>query len=193
MARDDHQDHVIRPVARIRGDGAVDSDGGSVGDYDPRSMPTDHDPRSTSIDHERRHTPIEHEHDHGHETVGGGRVRGHGGFPHERLDAYRVALTMASASKRVAADIPRGHRSVADHMLRAAANGVLLLAEGANRRTPKEKRQRFAESRAECAEVAAAADLVAALDLGPAHRAWELKHLAGRVAAMLTGLITRLN
>ena len=200
MARDDHQDPVVRPVAGIRGGGAVDDDGGSVSDHErrstpighePRPTPIEHDPRTTVPPHEQRHPPIEHEHEH--ETVGGDRVRGHGGFPHERLDAYRVALTMASASKRVAADIPRGHRSVADHMLRAAANGVLLLAEGANRRTPKEKRQRFAESRAECAEVAAAADLVAALDLGPAHRAWELKHLAGRVAAMLTGLITRLN
>ena len=136
-------------------------------------------------DHATRLTPFEHEHDHG--------ERAHGGFPHERLDAYRVALTMAKASKRVAADIPRGHRSVADHMLRAAANVVLLLAEGANRRTPKEKRQRFGESRAECAEVAAAADLVGALELGPEHQAVELKHLAGRVAAMLTGLMNRLN
>ena len=119
--------------------------------------------------------------------------RAHGGFPHESLDAYRVALTMATTSKRVAAGIPRGHRSVADHMLRAAANVVLLLAEGANRRTPKERRQRFGESRAECAEVAAAADRVGALELGPEHQAVELKHQAGRVAAMLTGLMKRLS
>jgi hypothetical protein len=56
-------------------------------------------------DHQTRLTPFEHEHDHG--------ERAHGGFPHQRLDAYRVALMMAKASKRVAADIPRGHRSVA--------------------------------------------------------------------------------
>jgi len=138
-------------------------------------------------DHATRLTPFEHEHEHDHGE------RAPGGFPHERLDAYRVALMMAIASKRVAADIPRGHRSVADHMLRAAANVVLLLAEGANRRTPKEKRQRFGESRAECAEVAAAADRVGALELGPEHQGIELKHLAGRVAAMLTGLMNRLN
>ena len=120
MARDDHQDPVVRPVAGIRGGGAVDDDGGSVSDHErrstpighePRPTPIEHDPRTTVPPHEQRHPPIEHEHEH--ETVGGDRVRGHGGFPHERLDAYRVALAMASVSKRVAADIPRGHRSVA--------------------------------------------------------------------------------
>ena len=182
MTRDDHQYPVVRPVPIVRGDDSAEAGGASVGD---------HEQRSTPIDHVRRPTSIAHEHDHG--ILNGDGLRAHGGFLHERLDAYRVALTMASTSKQVAADIPRGHRSVADHMLRAAANVVLLLAEGANRRTPKEKRQRFAESRVECAEVAAAADLVCALDLGPTPRALELKHLAGRVAAMLTGLITRLS
>jgi four helix bundle protein len=114
-----------------------------------------------------------------------------GGFPHERLDAYRVALEMASVSKRVACGIPRGHRSIADHLLRSASNAVLLLAEGANRRSVGEKRQRFVESRGECAEVAAAADLVIVLELLQGSGPEELKHLAGRVSAMLTGLIGR--
>ena len=114
------------------------------------------------------------------------------GFPHEKLDAYWIALDMVNASREVANAIPRGHRSVADHLLRAAANAVLLLAEGADRRTPGEKRQRFAESRAECGEVASAADLVLVLKLGPGAPVEELKRLAGRVSAMLTGLIGRL-
>lgn len=70
---------------------------------------------------------------------------------------------------------------------------MLLLAVGANRRTAKEKRQRLGESRGECGEVAAAADLVVVMDLGPLPEADELKHLAGRVSAMLTGLIARLS
>ena len=52
---------------------------------------------------------------------------------------------------------------------------------------------RFVESRGECREVAAAADLVVVLELGPQPDAEDLKHLAGRVAAMLTGLIGRLS
>ena len=180
MSRDGHKDHEARsstgsPMGHVRSIGRAGSAGDDLDDHDL----DEHD-----HDHDTRPTPFEHEHDHS--------GRSQTGFPHERLDAYRVALTMAATSKRVAAGIPRGHRSVADHMLRAAANVVLLLAEGANRRTPKEKRQRFGESRAECAEVAAAADLVCALELGPEHQALELKHLSGRVAAMLTGLMNRL-
>ena len=127
-------EHLVRPVACVKGAAAVADGDDPVGDHERRPTPNDHDRRSTPNDHDRRSTPNDHdrrstpiEDDHEHETVGGDRVRGHSGFPQERLDAYRVALTMASPSKRVAADIPRGHRSVADHMLRAAANVVLLL------------------------------------------------------------------
>jgi four helix bundle protein len=88
--------------------------------------------------------------------------------------------------------IPRGHRNIADHLERAASNTVLLLAEGANRRGPGEKRQRFVESQGECGEVAAAADLVTILDLGSSSDAEALEKLAGRVSAMLTRLILRL-
>ncbi len=141
------------------------------------------------------HDGHEHEHGHGH---GHGHEHGHGGstdagaLPHERLDAYRVALRMAALAKDVAQSIPRGHRNVADHLQRAAQNTVLLLAEGANRRTAGEKRQRFGESRGECGQAAAAADLVIVMGLGPPGDAQELKALAGRVSAMLTGLIRRL-
>ena len=113
-------------------------------------------------------------------------------FPHERLDAYQVALRMAALAKKVAASIPRGHRNVADHMQRSAQNAVLLLAEGANRRTAGHKSQRFGESRGECGEVAASADLVIVMELGPRGDAQELKALAARVSAMLTGLLKRL-
>ena len=115
-----------------------------------------------------------------------------GAFPHAKLDVYGVALELAALSKKLAGEIPRGHRSIADHLLRAAANSVLLLAEGTNRRGPAQKRQRFVESRGECAEVAAAADLLLVLDIGTRPDAEQLKHLAGRVSAMLTRLIARL-
>ncbi len=115
-----------------------------------------------------------------------------GKFPHEKLDAYQVALAMARGAKAVAQQIPRGHRSIADHLLRSSSNAVLLLAEGANRRGAAEKRQRFIESRGETAEAAAACDLVIALDLGEEAKAETVKNLAARVSAMLTGLIQRL-
>jgi four helix bundle protein len=115
-----------------------------------------------------------------------------GKFPHERLDAYQIALTMARNAKTLAQQIPRGHRSIADHLLRSSSNTVLLLAEGANRRSAAEKRQRFVESRGEASEAAAACDLVIALGLGSEDQAETVKGFAARVAAMLTGLIQRL-
>src|SRR5687768_16019864 len=88
--------------------------------------------------------------------IGADSLDGASPFPHEKLDAYRVALGMARGAKALAQQIPGGHRSIADHLLRASSNVVLLLAEGANRRGPAEKRQRFVESRGEAGEVAAA-------------------------------------
>ncbi len=113
-------------------------------------------------------------------------------FPHQRLEAYRVALELAAAAQQLSTAIPRGHRSVADHLLRAATNTVLLLAEGADRRGAGEKRQRFVESRAECGEVAAAAELAVVLGFVTPVRAATVQQLANRVAAMLTRLLQRL-
>ena len=143
--------------------------------------------RRETTPHEERPTSHAHAHanEHGQQLAGP--------FPHAKLDAYQVALEMAALAKKVAEQIPRGHRNVADHMLRAASNTVLLLAEGANRRGPGEKRQRFAESRGECGEVGAAGDLLLAYDIGSRGDADTLKRLASRVSAMLTRLIARLH
>lgn len=143
--------------------------------------------------HEERPTSHAHAHAHPHAHEAPDSVHIAGSFPHEKLEAYQVALEMAKLAKKMAEGIPRGHRNVADHMLRAASNTVLLLAEGANRRGTGEKRQRFAESRGECGEVGAAGDLLLAYDIGSRADAERLKRLASRVSAMLTRLIARLD
>jgi four helix bundle protein len=104
-----------------------------------------------------------------------------------------VGLEMAALAKKLAEQIPRGYRNVADHMVRAASNTVLLMAEGANRRGPGEKRQRFVESRGECGEVGAAGDLLLAYEIALPGDVERLKSLASRVSAMLTRLIARLD
>ncbi len=86
-------------------------------------------------------------------------------FPHQRLDVYRVALQLAQQSKGLADRIPRGYRSFADQLIRAAGSTVLLIGEGANRFSKGQKRQRYAEARGECGEVAAALELLVALGL----------------------------
>ena len=139
--------------------------------------------RPTSHDESPTAHPHAHAHVHGPASAA---------FRHERLDAYQVALRMAALGKKLSEQVSRGDRNVADHMLRAASNSVLLLAEGANRRGAGEKRQRFVESRGECGEVGAAADLLLAYDIGSREEVEELKHLAARVSALLTRLIARL-
>jgi four helix bundle protein len=112
-------------------------------------------------------------------------------FLHQRLDVYRVALKMASRSRELSDRVPRGYKPFADQLLRAAGHAVLLIAEGANRYTAGQKRQRYTEARGECGEVAAAVELLATMRLAPRHDAEEIENLAGRVAAMLTRLIQR--
>ncbi len=112
-------------------------------------------------------------------------------FPHTRLDVFRVALQMAAKAKELAERVPRGYRTFADQLIRAAGSTVLLIGEGANRFSTGQKRQRYSEARGECGEVAAAAELLATLKLVPAKEAQEVLQLAGRVGAMLTRLLQR--
>jgi four helix bundle protein len=119
------------------------------------------------------------------------RDTGRFAFSHKRLDVYRVALEIAARSRALADRVPRGYKSFADQLLRAAGHAVLLIAEGANRYTAGQKRQRYTEARGECGEVAAAVELLATMRLAPEAEARNVEHLAGRVAAMLTRLIQR--
>ena len=161
-------------------------------EQDHAHEPTTDDPRPTGHAHDERPTTNAHAHAHAHAHDGAAADIPLAPFAHEKLDAYQVALQMAALANRLAEQIPRGHRNIADHLGRAASNTVLLLAEGANRRGAAQKRQRFVESRGECGEVAAAADLLLAFGIGLQTDVEELKRLAGRVSAMLTGLIARL-
>jgi len=51
-------------------------------------------------------------------------------FPHNRLEVFLVSLEMASQAKRVADRVPRGHRSLADQLLRSSGSTVLLIPKG---------------------------------------------------------------
>ena len=86
-------------------------------------------------------------------------------FAHHRLEAYHAALDLADAGHRLARRIPHGYRWLADHLIRAACAVPVLTAEGANRASPGNKRQRFSEALGECGEAAAVAELVERLAL----------------------------
>ncbi|MBN2489234.1 MAG: four helix bundle protein [Planctomycetes bacterium] len=67
----------------------------------------------------------------------------------------------------------------------------LLIAEGANRFSAPQKKQRFAEARGECGEVAAVADLLGRFGWAGPEDARSVIETADRVAALLTGLVRR--
>ena len=112
-------------------------------------------------------------------------------FAHHRLEAYHAALDLTRAAHRLSLGIPRGHRPLADQLSRAAAAVPLLVAEGAHRVSAGNKRQRFAEARGECGEVAAAAEVLEVLALVRVEDIRPVLDSARRVTALLTGLIRK--
>jgi four helix bundle protein len=116
-------------------------------------------------------------------------MKGKNRFSHHKLDCYRVALEMLRDVHRVTTRIPRGYRSFADQLLRAAGETVALIGEGANRFTKGQKRQRFTEARGEAGEVAVHVEAIRAMELICEHDANRLLGKADRVCAMLTRLI----
>jgi four helix bundle protein len=110
-------------------------------------------------------------------------------FAHERLDAYRVALELFLGVEQMV--LPKGHADLRDQLRRATAATVRHIAEAANRTHPRDKAARFIVAQGECGECAAVLEMAEALRLAPVARLQGLRQLAGRVGAMLTGLIRR--
>jgi four helix bundle protein len=110
-------------------------------------------------------------------------------FAHQRLDAYHVALELFAGVERL--PLPAGHADLRDQLRRAAAATVRHIAEGANRTHPRDKAARFIVARGECGECDASLEMADVLGLAPRARIRELRGLADRAAAMLSGLIRR--
>ena len=108
-------------------------------------------------------------------------------FTHYKLDAYRVARELADLVMELTAQVPRGHHKMVDQIVRAATGTEALIAEGANRYTPKQKRQRFVEAR----EVAAHLERLRRYRFITEDQLMAGLSLADRACALLTGLIKR--
>ena len=102
-------------------------------------------------------------------------------FPHQRLDAYNVALDLAVACHAICKELPRGNGNLADQLRRASTAIPLLIGEGRNRGSAAQRRQRYNEARGEAGEVAVALELIRKLGLADVDAAWTL---ACRVHAM---------
>jgi len=83
-----------------------------------------------------------------------------GVFDHERLEVYQLALEL---NHLVAGITPaRGAAALRDQLERATSSIVLCIAEGAGRRSPKDKRNFYAMARGSATESAAAMDVLMA-------------------------------
>ena len=111
------------------------------------------------------------------------------GFPHHRLDAYRLAVELAGEAFQLARRLSGPYAKIADNLLRSSQGVALLIGEGANRYTPAQKRQRFVEARGEVGECAVAIELAVVLHAFSPEDAAPALTMCDRIGAMLTGLI----
>lgn len=108
----------------------------------------------------------------------------------ERLDVYRLAVEFQVLAARLCSNRWIG-RTLRDQLDRASVAIVLHIAEGAGRRTARDKAQFFVVARGSATGCAAVLDLLEARGLlgRDAHR-----HGRGvliRIVQMLTGLVSR--
>ena len=112
-------------------------------------------------------------------------------FAHRKLVAWQVARELADRVRPVVARLPRRHEELGNQLKRATLATEALIAEGANRYSPKQKRQRFAEARGECGETASHLERLWRYRLIGEKEVTEMLALADRICALCTGLIRR--
>ncbi len=103
----------------------------------------------------------------------------------ERLVVYRVALELQALCATL---VPPLQRVLHDQMERASLSIVLTIAEGAGRRSRRDKRRFYSMARGSSMEVAAAIDVLRVRHLAPEGACRSARSLALRVTQMLTKL-----
>lgn len=103
----------------------------------------------------------------------------------EKLDVYRVAL---QAQAQASALVPEDRRVLRDQLERASLSVVLNIAEGAGRRSRKDKARHYAIARGSAMECAAAIDVIARRKLADETACGTVRVLYVRVVQMLTKL-----
>ena len=106
-------------------------------------------------------------------------------LPHSRLIAYRVACDLLVAV--VNAGIR--NRDLRDQALRAARSACLNIAEANGRASIADRRRVFAIARGEATEAAAAVEVASLSRECAREHAHKVQQLAGRLVALLTGLM----
>ena len=97
-------------------------------------------------------------------TAGGGSASPTPVLDAERLEVYAVALELQALASTL---VPPNHRVLQDQLERASLSAVLCVAEGAGRRSRKDKRRFYTIARGSACECAAAIDVLRRRHLAP--------------------------
>jgi four helix bundle protein len=103
----------------------------------------------------------------------------------EKLICYDVALELQVVCATL---VPASHRVLQDQLERASLSVVCNIAEGAGRRSRKDKRRIYAIARGSAAETAAIVDVLRLRRLAPEGQCGAARSLALRVVQLLTKL-----
>lgn len=107
-------------------------------------------------------------------------------FDHEKLDVYRVAITLVVLIDEVVEHLPRGRAYLADQLLRAGTSVPLNIAEGAGEYSSSEKIRFYRMARRSATECASIFDVCQNLHLIDEARLSRGRELLLRIVAMLT-------
>lgn len=103
----------------------------------------------------------------------------------EKLVCYDLALELQVLCGTLT---PAGHRVLQDQLERASLSVVCNIAEGAGRRSRKDKRRMYAIARGSATETAAIVDVLRLRHLAPEGQCRQARSLAVRVVQLLTKL-----
>lgn len=103
----------------------------------------------------------------------------------EKLLAYRVALELQTSCATL---VPAGHHVLKDQLERASLSVVCCIAEGAGRRSRRDKRHYYVMARGSATESAAIIDVLRLRKLAPEGACAGARTLAVRVVQLLTRL-----
>ena len=103
----------------------------------------------------------------------------------EKLEVYALALELQALASTL---VPPNHRVLQDQLERASLSVVLNIAEGAGRRSRKDKRRFYTIARGSATETAAVVDVLRRRRLAPEAACATARSLALRVVQMLTKL-----
>ena len=105
---------------------------------------------------------------------------------HEKLDVYNLSIELLAVLNAVVNRLPTGYAYIADQLKRATFSIPLNIAEGAGKRTPKDKKKFYTIARGSALESGAIIDSCVALELFDSQDLNQAKILLLRIVAMLS-------